>query len=176
MKKILLLLALASTSISSVAMADGDADASAYDVNVSGAGAGTAKFSSAALPSASYTGIYGGDAACGDAMDWTNPVSDAATPKTSCNVAQFSSSSQSSCGDFGKSLLTPNSIAAPFLSVSGCQGFDSSGDVQTVSFMLSTGGSECGMKGLATYSLYPYMIRPIAFSCEAKVVSDPAQP
>ena len=171
MKKIFLLLALTSTSFSGMAMARFSADQSPYDVNVSGSCAGTAKFTAATLPTSSYSGIYGGDAACGYAMDWTNPVTTAAVPSTSCNVAQFSTSSKGSCSD--QTAPTPNSIAAPFLSVSGCQGFDSAGDVQTVSFMLSSGGTECGMKGLATYSLYPYLIRPIAFSCPAKAAVDP---
>ncbi len=168
MKKIFLLVALASTSFSGIAMAGFDADLSPYEVTVSGSCAGTAKFTATTLPTSSYSGIYSGDSACGYAMDWTNPILDAATPATLCTVAQFTNSSKGSCGD--QSALTPTSysIAAPLLSVSGCQGFDSDGVAQTVSFMLSSGGTECGMKGLATYSFHPYLIRPIAFSCSAK--------
>jgi hypothetical protein len=174
MKKIALLIALASTSFSGIAMAGFSADQSPYDVVVSGSCAGTAKFTATTLEASTYSGIYGGDSACGYAMDWMNPIIDAAIPSTSCNVAQFSGPTKGSCGDH--SAPTQNSIAAPFLSVSGCKGFDSVGDVQTVSFMLSSGGAECGMKGLATYSLYPYLIRPIAFSCPVKAAVDPGQP
>ena len=82
--------------------------------------------------------------------------------EASCSIAQ-SSFGQGSC-DAGSQAQTTSSFSAPLYSTSGCQGFDASGTVQKVSFVLSAGGPTCGMNGLATYSLYPYMIQGITFS------------
>lgn len=161
MKKILLLAALASTSFSGVAMAGFCASQPEYNVTVAGSCAGSATFAPTSVAAPSYSGIYGGQSSCGYAMEWKNPVADAATPSASCNVAQVSTLGQGTCGADAKEQTA---FAAPILSVSGCQGFDTSGIVQTVSFMLSAGGEGCSMNGLAIYSFFPYQVEPITFN------------
>lgn len=164
MKKLILLAALAASSFPGVAMAGVCASQTDYAVTVSGTPAGTATFALTSIPSLVRTGFYGAQATCGYAMDWTSPVTEDAEAgdEASCNIAQ-SSFGQGSC-DGGAQTQTTSSFSAPLYSTSGCEGFDSSGKAQKVSFVLSAGGPTCGMNGLATYSLYPYMIQGITFS------------
>jgi hypothetical protein len=163
-KKIIFLTALAASSFSGVAMAGVCASQTDYAVTVSGTPAGTATFATTTIPSPVQAGFYGAQSTCGYAMDWTSPVAKAAEAgaEASCDIAQ-SSFGQGSC-DGGSQAQTTSSFSAPLYSTAGCQGFDSSGTVQKVSFVLSAGGPKCGMNGLATYSLYPYMIQGITFS------------
>jgi hypothetical protein len=163
-KKIIFLAALAASSFSGVAMAGVCASQTDYAVTVGGAPAGTATFATTTIPGPIQTGFYGAQSTCGYAMDWKSPVAKAAEAgvEASCSIAQ-SSFGQGSC-NAGSQAQTTSSFSAPLYSTSGCQGFDSSGTVQKVSFVLSAGGPTCGMNGLATYSLYPYMIQGITFS------------
>jgi hypothetical protein len=163
-KKLILLTALAASSFSSVAMAGICASQTDYAVTVSGTPAGKATFALTSIPSPVQTGFYGAQATCGYAMDWASPVAEEAEAgaETSCNIAQ-SSFGQGSCGG-GSQAQTTSSFSAPLYSTSGCEGYDASGKAQKVSFVLSAGGPACGMNGLATYSLYPYMIQGITFS------------
>jgi hypothetical protein len=160
MKKILLLAALASTSFSSVAMASFCAGKEAYSVTVGGTPVGKASFKPGNAADAGYSSAYGPQSFCGYAMKWENPEADGETTDASCNVAQLNVFNQSACGPDPNAAVSPG---GPLLSSAGCQGFDTSGEVQTVSFMLSSGGPECGMNGLATYSFYPYAIQTITF-------------
>jgi hypothetical protein len=162
MKKTFLLITLASTSISGVAMAGFCADKSDYKVSVSGVADGTVTFTPSDVVGSSYAGIYDAKAVCGYAMKWKNPVAGAQAASASCNVAQASVYGQSVCAA-GTKAPSPDAITAPLLSVSGCQGFDTGGVVQAVSFMLSGGGEGCVMNGIARYSLYPYAMQAITF-------------
>ena len=160
MKKMLLFAALASTSFSSVALASFCAEKEAYSVTVSGTPVGKASFKPSDVEGAGYSSVYAPQSLCGYAMEWENPDADGPTSDASCNVAQLNVFNQSACGPDPNAATSPG---GPLLSSAGCQGFDAGGVVQTVSFMLSSGGPECGMNGLATYSLYPYAIQTITF-------------
>ena len=165
MKKILFLTALAATSFSSVAMAGVCASQTDYAVTVGGLPAGTATFAKTTITGSTQTGFYGAQSTCGYTMAWKGPVADDGSdpdPETSCSIAQ-SSFGQGSC-DAGSQAQTTSSFSAPLYSTAGCQGFDSSGTAQKVSFVLSAGGPACGLNGLATYALFPYMIQGITFS------------
>jgi hypothetical protein len=160
MKKILLLAALASTSFSSVALASFCAGQDAYSVTVAGTPVGKASFKPSTVAGAGYSSVYTSQSLCGYAMKWEDPAAGGKTSDASCNVAQLNVFNQSACGPDPNAATSPG---GPLLSSAGCQGFDTSGVVQTVSFMLSSGGPECGMNGLAPYSLYPYAIQAITF-------------
>lgn len=164
MKRTIFLAALAASSSSGVAMAGVCASQTDYAVTVSGVPAGTATFAAATISGPVQTGFYAAQATCGYAMDWRSPVAEAAEAgaEASCDIAQ-SSFGLGSC-DASSQSQTTSSFSAPLYSTAGCQGFDTSGTVQKVSFVLSAGGPTCGMNGLATYSLYPYMIQGITFS------------
>lgn len=164
MKKTIFLAALAASSSSGVAMAGICASQTDYAVTVGGTPAGTATFATTSIPGQIQAGFYGAQSTCGYEMDWRSPVTEAAEAgaEASCSIAQ-SSFGQGSC-DAGSQAQTTSSFSAPLYSTAGCQGYDASGTVQKVSFVLSAGGPACGMNGLATYALYPYMIQGITFT------------
>jgi hypothetical protein len=160
MKNILLFAALASTSFSTVAHASFCASQPAYDVTVGGVPVGKATFKPGSVKDAGYSTVYAPESLCGYTMTWKDPTASAPNADASCNVAQLSVFNQSACGADPNAATSPG---GPLLSGSGCQGFDPSGAIQALSFMLSSGGPECGMNGLATYSLYPYALQAITF-------------
>jgi hypothetical protein len=160
MKKILLFAALASTSFSSVAMASFCASQPTYNVTVGGVPVGKATFKPSSVKDAGYSTVYAPQSLCGYSMSWKDPTADASSADASCNVAQLSVFNQTACGADPNAATSPG---GPLVSGAGCQGFDPSGVVQALTFMLSSGGPKCGMNGLATYSLYPYALQAITF-------------
>lgn len=147
MKKSMLLAALAVLSISGGAMAI--TEGAPRPISVAGFPSGIASFFF-------FANVDGPAGSCNYFMDWQSPFLPAGSAP--CYVNELKALGQTSC--LGNRLFN---VTTTVLSVPGaCQGFDNFGLIENVQLVLAESFVSPALNGLAVFSLFPFLPRPIS--------------